>query len=310
MLDNNKALSFFRPDALGEVLPLYKIVETRIEATREEFHNISGSFTPGKAVLDRVADASGISYLQDNCGVKIEKIDTPYLGFSDLRYVGFAQGEVTEPDGTKRRSSVCEYEFDVMIRAEEEFLKNNTKYTSEIAKKRYVLGLMKVARARANTGARSRVVRELTGMPTGFKVNIFNGNDVTMHFKKVVANPENKMVLKAGLDNMFGSTQALYGKKQELQAPEVVSPDEDKTPEPKTNAFKSTEKVLTSEEKEIIKLQSQIREWVGMYQFPEEADPVREASLSGKLSLADLKKNWEMFKNHLVNSGQIEGGQV
>lgn len=304
----NKALSFFRQEALGEVLPLYKIVETSIEATKDEFHNISGSFTPGKAVLDRVADASGISYLQGNCGVKIEKVAAPYFGYTDLRFVGSAQGEVTKPDGTKRRSSVCEYEFDVMIRAEEEFLKNNSKYTSEIAKKKYVLGLTKVARARANTGARSRVVRELTGMPTGFKANIFNGDDVTMHFKKVVANPENKMVLDAGLANMFGSTESLYGKRQQLQTPEVVSSDA--TSKSDKNVFNQTEPVISAEEKEILKLQSQIREWVGLFEFPTEADPVREASLSGKLSLSDLKTNWNMFKNHLVSSGQIQEGSV
>jgi hypothetical protein len=304
----NKALSFFRPDALGEVLPLYKIVETSIEATKEEFHNISGSFTPGKAVLDRVADASGISYLQENCGVKIEKLASPYYGYTDLRFVGYAQGEVTEPDGTKRRSSVCEYEFDVMIRSEEEFLKDDSKYPSDIAKKKYVLKLTKVARARANTGARSRVVRELTGMPTGFKANIFNGNDVVMHFKKVVANPENEMVLKAGLKNMFGTTESLYGKRQQLQAPEVVSLDG--TSEPKKNIFTSTEKVLSPEEKEKIKLQTQIREWTGKYDFPAEAKPFADAALSDEIPLVDLKKNWEMFNNHLVETGQIQEANV
>ncbi len=297
----NKALTFFRPDAIGEVLPLYKIVETSIEATKDEFHNIQGSFTPGKAVLDRIADASGISYLQENCGVRIEKVDPPYYGFTDLRYIGYAQGEVTEPDGTKRRSSICEYEFDVMIRAEEEFLKPNSKYTSDVAKKRYILSLVKVARARANTGARSRVVRELTGMPTGFKANIFNGNNVTMHFKKVVANPENEMVLKAGLDNLFGSSKRLYGE----DVPQLESTPKDVTPDAFLEEPDPFTDTISPEEQEKKDLQGQIRDWTVKYTFPPSAKPLAASSLSEHITLEDLKKNWQRFYNYLIESGQV-----
>ena len=128
-----------------------------------------------------------------------------------------------------------------MVRAEEEFLRDDEKnpndpsewkrpkYKSDSSKKKYILHLIKIARQMANTGSRLRVIRELTGMPTGFK-DLFRKQDqdnstVTMTFSKVVANPENKMVLEEGLKHMFGNTQMIYGPSQMItNSPRQVHP--------------------------------------------------------------------------------------
>ncbi len=138
-----------------------------IHSTPDDFHNISGKFMPKGHQTDRIGEAAGIDFLQQNCGTRAEQID------GNTAYVGFAQGRKQMPDGTWRTSSICEYEFNPVLRAEEDFLrdaqKSQPKYTEQMKKALHLLELKKFGRARASTGARLRVVRELTGMPIAFK---------------------------------------------------------------------------------------------------------------------------------------------
>jgi len=135
-----------------------------IRSTSEDFHNIQGNFMPKGYQTDRIGEAAGIHFLEENCGTRTEKVG------ENTVYVGFAQGKKRMPDGTWRTSSVCEYEFDPIKRAEEDFLRDKQgKYNTEKDKKLAILNYQKFGRQRANSGARLRVIRELVGIPISFK---------------------------------------------------------------------------------------------------------------------------------------------
>lgn len=145
--------------------PLYKAEVTEIRATGEEFHAMQGGkYMPNKAVTDRIGEAAGVDFIAERCGTRKEGTSC---------YVGWAQGRVRLPDGSWRYSTVEEYEYDVEVRCEEEFLKgkkagDSYRQYTDIEKAQKRIELSKVARARAATGARLRVIRQLTGMPVAF----------------------------------------------------------------------------------------------------------------------------------------------
>ena len=134
---------------------------TVIPAGPGDFHDkpIQGKYMPKSHHVDRIGEGAGIEFVAEHCGTRME---------GDSVYVGSAQGRRRQSDGTWRTSSKQEYEFSVNDRAEEDFLKDPDKYKTDIAKRKHVLELKKVARQRASTGARLRVIRELTGIPIAF----------------------------------------------------------------------------------------------------------------------------------------------
>jgi hypothetical protein len=175
---NSGALIFVDQGGMEENTPLYKLDVTEMAISKDEdCWNISGKFMPKREIVDRIGDACGITFILG---------DTKALPFEDgigkrVIYTAFSQGQKLMPDGTYRKSSVCTYDFDYVLRAMLDYdvteLNETTKqkrrttregkpYGSMLA--RYILELQKVASQRANTGARLRVIRELAGMPESF----------------------------------------------------------------------------------------------------------------------------------------------
>ncbi len=75
--------------------------------------------------------------------------------------------------------------------------------------------MRKVARQRANTGARSRATLSILGMQTGFK-DLFHPDDspsatVTFLFSRIIVNTKNQMVLGFMLKNITSPAAMLYG---------------------------------------------------------------------------------------------------
>ena len=184
-----------------------------IHATQDDFHNISGKYMPKGHQTDRIGEAAGISFIAEHCGTRMEGKDV---------YVGYAQGKKRLPDGTWRSSSVCEYEFAISVRSEEDFLndakKQQPRYTNEVDKKAHVLQLKKFARQRAGTGARLKVIRELTGMPVSFKQNEIGKamvfSRVAVHTDLLLQDPRMRdAAIKAALSasgNIYGPTKDDY----------------------------------------------------------------------------------------------------
>jgi len=209
------AKSFVKPSHLEELSPLLEVHIEAITVTKGEFHDLQGSYMPHKETLDKFAAAAGVSYNTIAESTRKE---------GDGCYVGRSQGMVMGPDGKMILGDVCEYEFDVDVRLEELKLKGKTAWDNgqkssrpytpaELASER--VQLQKVARQRANTGARNRATVSILGMQTGFK-NLFAKNDpdtktVTFLFSRIIVNAKNEMVMNRMLDNLGPSTAMLYG---------------------------------------------------------------------------------------------------
>lgn len=187
-----------------------------VHAEPGDFHKIGQKFMPKKHIVDRIAEAAGITFLEQNCGTRTESVG------GTTSWIGFAQGKKRMPDGTWRTSSVCEYEFDPTMRAEEEILKNSSKFKDEVSKKLKVLELKKFARQRANTGARLRTIHELTGMQTSFEAGQLKRalvySRVAVNTDLLLANPKTREV---ALEAALGVTRQIYGPPKE--EPEALS---------------------------------------------------------------------------------------
>ncbi len=181
-----------------------------VHAEPGDFHKIGQKFMPKKHIVDRIAEAAGITFLEQNCGTRTESVG------GSTAWVGFAQGKKRMPDGTWRTSSVCEYEFDPSMRAEEEILKNPGKFKDEVSKKLKVLELKKFARQRANTGARLRTIHELTGMQTSFEAGQLKRalvySRVAVNTDLLLADPKTREV---ALEAALGVTRQIYGPPKE-----------------------------------------------------------------------------------------------
>lgn len=216
----------FAAQGLGEVVPLYKAEATLIDVTPADFHNLKGKLVAKKETCDRFADAAGIDFIAANCHVDTTVRDDEH-GRRTV-FIGFAQGRVRQPDGSWRQSTVEEYEFDPGLRA-----KMDAGTKSEGALR---LEYERFARQRAATGARMRVIRALTGMPTAIEAEKI-GQGKALVFSRIVQNtdyilstPEGRMMAIAAAT---GVAAQLYGGNQpaRIEAQERVVQAEPCEPE-------------------------------------------------------------------------------
>jgi hypothetical protein len=223
----NGALVFVNTENFESQVDLYRTEVTTLLLTEKDFHNIQGKYMPTKAVTDRIGEASGVEFVQSACRVIAETRDDPLCG-KRTAYRAEAQGKVRMPDGSWRHSTVDEYEWDPTLRA---MLDKNVVELTDATRKivgRTILEYTKVGRQRAATGARLRVIRQLTGMPSAFeKVDIqrpFVFTRIVQNTSYILQTPEGRAMSTAqalGVDvaSIFG------GKKTALTAsPEQVEP--------------------------------------------------------------------------------------
>lgn len=227
------AISFVKPSHLEDLSTLLEVQIEAVVVRKDEFHDLSGSFSPKKETLDKFAQAAGINY---NTAAETTRKD------GEDCYVGTTQGMMMGHDGKMQLGAQCEYEFDVDVRLEEMKLKgkpdwNNKvngrpgtiEYTErELAVER--VNLKKVARQRSNTGARSRATLAMLGMQTGFK-KLFTKEDddgatKVFLFSRIIVNAKNEMVANAMLAGIQGNAMALFGPQaqQQIAAPTNTEP--------------------------------------------------------------------------------------
>lgn len=112
--DASKYNLLVKPEDL-KVSPLLNVelsvveIDSRDVRQGGETHNIGGQLSPSRSALDKIADATGITFDERYCGTRKE---------GDGVWVGKSVGRRKNPDGTYR-TGVCEYELDVEVRAEE-----------------------------------------------------------------------------------------------------------------------------------------------------------------------------------------------
>jgi len=242
------ALVFVDKNWAMEQTPLYKPEVTEIKISKEnDCFNISGKFMPKREVVDRIGEANGIDFIFGE--VHSVTLEDAYCGKRTV-YTAVAQGRKRMSDGSYRKSSKCDYEFDPVLRAMLDFnvteLNEKTKqerrksakgeaYGSTLA--RYILELQKVAAQRANTGARLRVIRELVGMPTAFDAKDI---EKPLYFGRMVQNTSYILSTKEGQimanANALGvDVASLFGKPSLPPVAATVVEDADITPTEKPN---------------------------------------------------------------------------
>jgi len=191
---------------------LYRLEATVLSLGTNDFHNISGKLMPKRETVDRIGEAAGIVFLE--ISGYTETRDDAAIGKHTV-FIGRAQGKVRISDGSWRTSSLQEYEFDPTVRAMLD--KNIVELNGETRKivGKAILEYQKFGKQRAQTGARTRVIKELVGMPTAFAPEQIAKSLV---FARIVQNtgyilqtPEGRAMATAQALGM--DMAALYGKK-------------------------------------------------------------------------------------------------
>lgn len=179
----NGALTYVSREDCAAVTPLYKpeitIIQLRLPKAKNDpesdVYDIQGKFMPKREIVDRIGEATGLVFIHEGCRTWTETYDDEIAGKRTV-YISEQQAKKRMSDGSWRTSSVQAYEFDPVMRAMIDFnvteLNAQTKQTRDKWNKKTlaqaILENTKVARQRAETGARLRVIRELTNMPTAF----------------------------------------------------------------------------------------------------------------------------------------------
>lgn len=237
----NKRMIFARREDFENISQQYQPVVTIVEFQPGDFTRLGNdkSFYPSKGATNRIGDAAGVSFLEGVGGTREEGNATAirvvehkngskpsyYQVEGHYRVIGTAQGERLKPDGTPRRSSLCEYGYDVVQRTNEAILNDlgndDPTLTTEIAVRKKFLELQKFAVQKARTGSELAVIRELVGMNTGFnKADVEKGAE--MLFSQVIENNHFRLQVLAEIGQtpdgraaivqaLFGATRSVYG---------------------------------------------------------------------------------------------------
>lgn len=231
----SKGLVFARREEIEAVAPQFEPIVTVIDFEPTDFVDVGmGNMYPGKSATNRISDAAGVSFLRDVGGTRevgswsSVRVSKQPGGFwqatGEYKVIGTAQGQRLKPDGTPRLSSIREYEFNVVDRANEDFLKDagrdgGPKYGTEVTALKHLYELKKFATQRASTGAELGVVRELVGLPTAFKKDqigrpmvfsqiVENNSFKVGIMREIMKSPDGRQAVVGAL---FGAAAALFG---------------------------------------------------------------------------------------------------
>ena len=181
-----------------------------------------GKMMPARDAIDRLAAASGIQFIEAKCSVtKLDK--TTWVGRSAARRM--------QRDGTWSEG-VAEYEWDAELRAELIATKDVVEWKNrqktyrpktDLDRAQDLLTARQFGRQRADTGARTRVVRLLLGIPTAFKAADVQRplvvHRASLDARAMAADPAVRAIMA---ERMLGATGDVFG----------PGPMRDVTPEP------------------------------------------------------------------------------
>ena len=250
---NAGALVFANMQNLETEVELYKTEVTQITFTDKDFHTIAGKKMPNRAATDKIGEACGVEFIASACRVVTENREDPLCGKRTV-YCAEAQGKVRMTDGSWRYSTVDNYEFDPVLRALVD--KNVAEYNDQtkpiVAKT--IQEYTKVARSRAATGVRLRVIRQLTGMPASFeaadalKPMVFTR--VAQNTSYILGTPEGRAMATAqalGVDisTLFGGRKMLDNQPEQPSTVNITPADD--TPPNNTGASLANEAAASAD---------------------------------------------------------------
>jgi hypothetical protein len=234
------ALVYVNPEHCEARVELYRTEITELHLKKDDFHIISGKYMPKKETVDKISEACGVTFIQATSRSRAETRDDDLAG-KRTAYIAEEQGKVRMPDGSWRESPVEEYEFDPVLRAmiDKKAAELTPQNRAEVM--RTAMEYTKAARQRAKTGARVRVIRQLTGMPTAFDAKELgidaDGNIKPMLFSRIVQNTQ--FILQTPEGRAMATAQALGvdiaalfgGRKMLDSAPPAARPEDNPPPE-------------------------------------------------------------------------------
>ena len=296
--DHPNAVSFVKSSHLEELSPLVEVHIEVVTVQKTDFHALQGGvYYPRKETTDRFGNAAGISFADVEVSTRREEDAT----------VGKAYPQEVGPDGKMIKWAPAEYEFDPDLRAEEDVLRDKKgKYNSEKDKRLLVLQYKKVARRRADTGARAAAIISAIGMPTGFR-DLFKPNDPETAtreflFSRIIANSKNEMVLQRGLDAMFGKVDQLYGPNAAQQAlPDDTHAEHEEASEQRDDDFDDVPFEEAGEESEESEERQALKQALSDYLEGYKWGPKQRESLAAwindeQISTEDLRQRVEWVK--------------
>jgi|GEM_PF-3239289 len=202
---------------IAETVPLYKLEVSVIEVSPKDFHDkeVNGKILPRKEIVDKIGDAAGISFIPLENELSIERMEAePALDLPARSvFVGRCQGKVRLSDGSWRTSSVETYAFDYAARAISE------EPADKYKQKRKMQEFYKAGPMRAASGARLRVIHQLTSMPSGFDPKEINACSGKLVFSRIVQNTDYILSTHEGkmmaIAMATGAAAQLYGQRPE-----------------------------------------------------------------------------------------------
>ena len=251
-METNKALAVIEKERTAGALvyapqnlecpPLYKVEASVIYVAPSDFHDkeVNGKLLPRKEVVDKIGDAAGISFLKMDNELQITRMEAePALDLPARSvFVAQAQGKVRLSDGSWRTSSVESFAFDYVARAYAE------EPSDAVKRKKKLQEYYKAGPMRAATGARLRVIRQLTGLPNGFDPAELKACEGKLVFSRIVQNTDYILSTKEGkmmaIAMATGAAQQLYGPSSGSEpsaapveaAMRPVGPEHDEEPAP------------------------------------------------------------------------------
>jgi hypothetical protein len=185
--------TYINMEAIESLPDEFDVVVTEVtfnpQKIEDHFTNVgtknSPSYYPRTELMYAIAEARGITgagmthteYRKEEVDIN-DMLCRPIDAEPTMRMIEVAvkvtkQSKVLEPDGTHRLSSPCSNEFNYWDRARIEWTKDeeyeNGRYKTPIKRKSRYLDLKKFAIQQAETKAFCKTVRELAGLPTGFR---------------------------------------------------------------------------------------------------------------------------------------------
>ncbi|MDR1278595.1 MAG: hypothetical protein LBK02_07580 [Treponema sp.] len=236
---DKKALICLNEGDFGLRQPLFQPQVTEIalelpggnETESADCWNIQGKIVPKRHTIDRMGEAAGIFFIAEQSKNHVELRDDPIGGRRQV-FVSESQGKIRLPDGSWKTSSLQSYEFDPVLRAlEDQKLfsitdqplsyqpdkpgKGGSTYKGK-ATGQLILENNKRGRQMAETGARLRVIKELTAMPTALTREqasrpLLFGRWV-QNTDYLLKTPEGRLLAAAQATGTQELVAALYGK--------------------------------------------------------------------------------------------------
>ena len=213
----------------------------------ESFSPVGGGMVmPTTKLMYKIGEARGvIGGVKSESYAVYEEVDWSRMESNDpaakpdlvkmkVGYKSIKQSKVLEPDGSYRLSNIWEVTYNVWERCCEDWSKSPEKHNTAASRRQHFDNEMKFAAQKAEYKAHSKTIRELAGLPTGYRQNSLTDGWMTFHkiqrsqeAVKLDAAARRSAMAKGVSDGGADATVALFGSDPVAALPEPEPSDDD-----------------------------------------------------------------------------------